>query len=65
MNQRLIHDATYAISIQILQTIATCLREEEQRDAFAEFYRIVKEGLESYEIKIDRMQSRLRGSGSN
>jgi hypothetical protein len=59
-NQRLIHDVAFATSRGILEVIAGCLREEEQREAFAEIYERVKAGIESFELHSDRMESRLR-----
>ena len=59
VNQRLIHDVAFATSRSILEVIAGLLREEEQREAFAEIYERVKAGIESYELHNDRMESRL------
>jgi hypothetical protein len=58
-NQRLIHDVAYATSRHILEVFAGCLREEEQRDAFAEIYERVKAGIECYEVQNRRMERRL------
>jgi hypothetical protein len=60
VNQRLIHDVAFATSRSILEVIAGCLREEEQRDAFAEIYDRVKAGIERFELHSNRMESRLR-----
>jgi hypothetical protein len=59
-NQRLIHDVAFATSRHILEVFACCLREEEQRDAFAEIYERVKAGIECFELRTNRLQSRLR-----
>jgi hypothetical protein len=59
-NQRLIHDVAFATSRSILEVIAGCLREEEQREAFAEIYERVKAGIESFELHSSRLESRLR-----
>jgi hypothetical protein len=58
-NQRLIHDVAFATSRQILEVVAPCLREEEQRDAFAEIYERIKAGIECFELRSNRMASRL------
>lgn len=58
-NQRLIDDVAYATSRHILDVFAGCIREEEQRDAFAEIYERVKAGIECFEIRSNRMESRL------
>lgn len=62
MNDRLIHDASWAISQHILDVFAGLLRDEEKRDAFAEIYLRVKAGLECYEVQVDRMRRRLKPS---
>ena len=58
-NQRLIHDVAFATSQQILEAFLGCIREEERRDAFSEIYERVKAGIECFELKNDRMLSRL------
>ena len=62
MNHRLIHDWAFQMAREILGTVKDCLREEEHRDAFQEFYMICQRGLESYETQADRMEKRLRPS---
>jgi hypothetical protein len=59
MKQRLIHDVAFATSLHILGIFAGCLREEEQRDAFAEIFERVKAGIEAFELQNRRMISRL------
>ena len=58
-NKRLIHDVAFATSRHILEVFAGCLREEEQRDAFAEIYDRVKAGIECFEIQSNRLERRL------
>lgn len=43
------HDTAVAIARAILDIVAPCLRPEERRDAFEEFYYAVSAGLEAYE----------------
>ena len=38
------------------------LREEEQREAFAEIYQRIKACLECYDLHAERMQQRLKPS---
>jgi hypothetical protein len=57
---RLIHDAAFAMAKALLDITSPCLREEEQRDAFREFYCVCKAGLEAYEVQTSRMQRRLQ-----
>jgi hypothetical protein len=59
-NERLIHDVAFATSRHILEVVAGCLREEEQRDAFDEIYERVKAGIECFDIQNDRMERRLK-----
>jgi hypothetical protein len=59
MNQKLIHDRAHAMAADLLATVRGCLREEEWRDAFEEFYAIAAAGLKRY----DRQSSRLRRLG--
>ena len=61
MNQRLVHDIAYATALHLLRTVQGCLREEEHRDAFEEFYAIVKAGIEAYTIHDERRLERLFG----
>jgi hypothetical protein len=56
---RLTHDVAIAMAKALLDVIAPALREEEQRDAFSEFYEICKAGIEAYEVQVCRMQKRL------
>jgi hypothetical protein len=62
MNPDLIHDAAMAVACSILECIAPCLREEEQRDAFEEIYARVRAGIEAYEQMTERPRRRLRPS---
>ena len=64
MSNRLAHDAAYAMAKAILDVIAPTLREEEKRDAFAEFYQVCKAGIEAYELQVCRMQNRLDPKGN-
>ncbi len=63
-NERLTHDVAWTTATHILDVFAPCLREEEQRDAFAEIYVRVKAGLECFEIQAERMQRRLKPSSN-
>ncbi len=58
-NELLIHDVAIVTSRHILEVFAGCLREEEQRDAFAEIYECIRAGIERFEIQANRMARRL------
>jgi hypothetical protein len=62
MHIRLANEFLLRLARRALGIIAPCLREEEQRDAFAEFHSAFKEELLRYEYKRDRMQARLNGA---
>jgi hypothetical protein len=59
-NRRLIHDVAFALSVDILEVVAGCVREEEQRDAFVAIYERVKAGIECFDMQSMRIMSRLR-----
>ena len=46
----------------MLNVVKNCIREDEHRDAFSEFYAICKAGIESYEVQRERMMERLHPS---
>jgi hypothetical protein len=59
MHTRLQHDAAEAMAHALLDLVKPCLREEEFRDAFDEFYAVCRARIEAYELQIDRMRRRL------
>jgi hypothetical protein len=54
MDQSLQHDAAVAMAKCLVNIIAPCLREEEQREAAREFYQVIRAGLEAYEEQRER-----------
>ncbi len=60
MTEKLKHDFSWSITSQVVVVFAPLLREEEQREAFAEVYQRVRAGIECYECQADRMVQRLR-----
>jgi hypothetical protein len=58
-NQRLQHDTAFALATALLGIIQNCLRAEERRDAFNEFYQVCRAGIEAHDIQRQRMQTRL------
>lgn len=62
MTERLKHDTAWVLSHSILEIFAPCLREEEQREAFAEVYVRIKAGLEALCIQEERQAQRLSPS---
>ena len=56
---RLQHDCAFAMATALLEIIGPCLRDEERNDAFWEFYRVTRTGIESYVIQRNRELARL------
>jgi hypothetical protein len=59
MHQRLANEFLLQLARRALAIIAPCLREEEQRDAFAEFHAAFEEEL----LRYENGQAWLTGSG--
>jgi hypothetical protein len=57
---RVMHDAAMAMAACLVERVGGCLREEECKDAFEEFYRVCVAGLEAYEIQLNRIERRLK-----
>ncbi len=62
MCNRLQYDTAFALAATLLEIVENCIRPEERRDAFEEFYRACKGAFERYEIIKNREYSRLRPS---
>jgi hypothetical protein len=58
MRSSLQHDAAWAAAVAALQLVAPALLPDEQKDALARFYEIVKAAIETYDIMIRREQLR-------
>ncbi|MCE9565752.1 MAG: hypothetical protein K8U57_27320 [Planctomycetes bacterium] len=63
-SQSLISDHAMALAKVILEMIAPCLREEEQKDAFKMIYEACAATLNSFEEKADRMHRRVKPSNN-
>jgi hypothetical protein len=59
---KLQHDCATAMATALMEIIGPCLRGEEQHDAFLEFYRVTKLGLESFVIQRNRDLTRQNPS---
>jgi hypothetical protein len=62
MNTRLQQDAAFAMARALLEIVPNCIRPEEHRDAFNEFYHVCKAGLEAFSVQQARMEQRSRPS---
>jgi hypothetical protein len=56
------HDQAWKIAASVVEVFAPLIRDKEKVDAFREVYERVRQGLEKYEERADRMRRRL---GSN
>jgi len=59
MNQRLQHDCAFALATALLEMVGNCIRLEERRDCWEEFYRASLAGIQAYDIQAERMRRRL------
>ena len=64
-NQRLLNETCFAIARDMLSLVSHLIREEEHRDAFSEFYQVVKQRLLRYQVEQDRLLQRLYGPRRN
>ena len=64
ISQSLITDHAMALGKAILEMVSPCLREEEQKEAFAMFVEAAKGMLLSYESKMDRLYRRVKPSAN-
>jgi hypothetical protein len=58
-SQSLMHDVAWATAAHVVELFAHLLREEEQREVFAEVYERIRLGLEFFETRSERMLRRL------
>ncbi len=58
-NSRLQHDTAFALATALLDIVANCLRDEEKRDCWQEFYLASRAAIEAYESHAERMRQRL------
>ena len=56
---RLESNAAFQMAAKLVAIIAPCLREEERKDCFDEFYRVVRDGLRDFSEQKDQMEKRL------
>jgi hypothetical protein len=62
MCERLLHDTAWSCAYSLVEVIAPCLREDEQTDAFHEFYKRVRAAVETYLIMEAREARQLTPS---
>ena len=59
MQDRQIHDLCHAVAWRALEIVRPLVRDDEARDAYAEFYEIARQEIERYEEAKVRQESRL------
>ena len=59
-SESLLHDIARSTAISIVKVFENLLREEEIHDAFVEVYARVKEGLDLFETKQQRLMQRMK-----
>ena len=64
MNPELQNQVAHRMARELVEVIVNCLRPEERRDAFEEFYRVCKSGIEGYEAQRTR-ESKQRTRNEN
>jgi hypothetical protein len=64
MLRRSTHDFARINSYKVMEIVASCWREEEKRDAYAEIYDRVIAGLERFEADSNRSVQRLTPSNN-
>ena len=62
MNQTLLNERAFLMAREMLRVVQNCLRPEEQRDAFEEFFATCKRNLESLQVQAATMTNRLNPS---
>jgi hypothetical protein len=62
MNQRLVNEHAFKLATELLGIIENCLRPEERRDCWEEFYRAALSAIEDYHTQAERMRERLHPS---
>lgn len=62
MTQRLTNEVAFLMARELMGTMQNCLRPEEHRDAFEEFFEICRRGLNAHQTHADQMHGRLTPS---
>jgi hypothetical protein len=60
---KLQHETAVEMARELLGIISNCLREEEHRDAFDEFYRVCNEGIERFTLTKEFLETTIELEG--
>lgn len=58
MDQKSTNEAAFLMARQLLGIVQNCLRPEEHRDAFEEFFEVCRHGLNTHATNEDRLHGR-------
>lgn len=59
MDPQIHHETAMAMAHAILEVIGKHLRQEERRDAFEEFYRVCRDGIETYVVQKEWLEQKI------
>lgn len=59
MSRTMTNEMAFLMARELLGIVQNCLRPEEHRDAFEEFFEVCKRGLNARDTHADRMDGRL------
>jgi len=58
MTQTMTNEMAFLMARELLGIVQNCLRPEEHRDAFEEFFEVCKRGLNARDTHVDTMDGR-------
>lgn len=58
MTRKSTNETAFVMARELLAIVQNCLRPEEHRDAFEEFFEVCRRGLSAHEAQPDRMHGR-------
>ena len=62
MNRKLTNEVAFLMARELLSVVQNCLRPEERRDCFEEFFEVCKLGQNAHDMHADTMHGRLKPS---
>ncbi len=62
LSASLIHDHAFVMATALVEIISSCVRPEEEREAFTLFYEVCRSGIEEYELKAARIRRTITPS---
>ena len=62
MSQTMTNEMAFLMARELLGIVQNCIRPEEHRDAFEEFFEVCRRGLNARERHADKIHERLNPS---